>query len=424
MRVLIAGGGTGGHLYPGIALARELQRRDSSAHVSFAGTARGIEARVVPREGFRARLAARHRVEGQAGRRTRCAGSLLLPLAAIDAWRIVTMQRPDVVVGVGGFASGPVLAVAALRGYPTMLLEQNALPGITNRLLARLVRAAAVNFEEALRYFPRTGFVAGNPVRPEFFPAQNEEANDSRLIDRSGAPQGEPARTGRILIFGGSQGAHAINVAMVEAAPRLAASGTRLAITHQTGERDLDLVRTAYQRAGLEARVEAFIFQIDGEMKAADVVVSRAGATTLSELAASGRPAILVPLPTSSDDHQRKNADVVAKAGAAVVIEERDLKTRRARRRTLVAARGSESASRDGASGGAAGAAGCGGADCRSRRRSWPGMLGKTRRIHFVGVGGIGMSGIAELLANLGYAVSGSDAKQIAGDRRGSSRSA
>ncbi len=317
MRVLIAGGGTGGHLYPGIALARELQRRDPSAHVSFVGTAQGIEARVVPREGFVLDLI---RVSGLKGKKRleRLRGFLLLPIAAIDAWLAVSKQRPDVVVGVGGFASGPVLAIAALRGYPTMLLEQNALPGITNRLLARLVRAAAVNFEEALTYFPRTGFVAGNPVRPEFFPAQNEEANDQ---------SNEPRDAARILIFGGSQGAHAINVAMVEAAAGLAASGTRLAITHQTGERDLDLVRAAYQRAGVEARVEAFIFQIDGEMKAADVVVSRSGATTLSELAASGRPAILVPLPTSTDDHQRKNAAVVAKAGAAVVIEERELKT-------------------------------------------------------------------------------------------------
>jgi UDP-N-acetylglucosamine--N-acetylmuramyl-(pentapeptide) pyrophosphoryl-undecaprenol N-acetylglucosamine transferase len=325
VRVLIAGGGTGGHLYPGIALARELQRRDPSTHVSFVGTANGIEARVVPREGFPLDLI---RVAGLKGksRVERLKGFLLLPIAAIDAWLVVTRQRPDIVVGVGGFSSGPVLAAAALRGYPTMLLEQNALPGITNRLLARVVRAAAVNFKEALTYFPHTGFVAGNPVRPEFFPAQNEEANDP-LTEPFDVAQGTPPAAARLLIFGGSQGAHAINVAMVEAAARLAASGIRLAITHQTGERDLDLVRTAYQRAGLEARVEAFIFQIDGEMKAADVVVSRSGATTLSELAASGRPAILVPLPTSTDDHQRKNAEVVAKAGAAVVIEEPELKS-------------------------------------------------------------------------------------------------
>jgi UDP-N-acetylglucosamine--N-acetylmuramyl-(pentapeptide) pyrophosphoryl-undecaprenol N-acetylglucosamine transferase len=298
-----------------VALARELQRRDPATEVSFVGTAQGIEARVVPREGFALDLIRVAGLKGKSGTE-RLRGFLLLPVSAVDAWRVLSKARPDVVVGVGGFASGPVLALAALRRYPTMLLEQNALPGITNRLLARVVRAAAVNFEAALAYFPRTGFVAGNPVRPEFFPAQDEEAND-----RSNRPRD----TARVLIFGGSQGAHAINVAMVEAAPRLAASGIRLAITHQTGERDLDLVRTAYERAGMAARVAAFIYEIDGEMKAADVVVCRAGATTLAELAASGTPAILVPLPNSTDDHQRRNAEVVARAGAAVVVEERGL---------------------------------------------------------------------------------------------------
>jgi UDP-N-acetylglucosamine--N-acetylmuramyl-(pentapeptide) pyrophosphoryl-undecaprenol N-acetylglucosamine transferase len=326
VRVLIAGGGTGGHLYPGIALARELQRRDPSTHVSFVGTAQGIEAKVVPREQFPLDLI---RVAGLKGksRLERLIGFSLLPLAALDALRVVVKQRPDVVVGVGGFASGPVVALAAVLGHPTMLLEQNALPGITNRLLARFVRAAAVNFEAALAYFPRTGFVAGNPVRPEFFPARNEEKHDrfARPFDSVGSASEANLAQGRVLIFGGSQGAHAINVAMVEAAARLAASGIRLAITHQTGERDLDLVRTAYERAGQAARVEAFIFQIDGEMKAADVVICRAGATTLAELAASGTPAILVPLPTSTDDHQRKNAEVFVQSGGAMVIDERNL---------------------------------------------------------------------------------------------------
>ena len=189
------------------------------------------------------------------------------------------------------------------------------------------MRAAAVNFEAALAYFPRTGFVAGNPVRPEFFPAQNEETHDrfARPFDSVGSAGEANLAQGRVLIFGGSQGAHAINVALVEAAPGLAASGIRLAITHQTGERDLDLVRTAYERAGLAARVEAFIFQIDGEMKAADIVICRAGATTLAELAASATPAILVPLQTASDDHQRKNAEVVARAGGAIVLEQGNL---------------------------------------------------------------------------------------------------
>lgn len=307
--MLIAGGGTGGHLYPGIALARELQRRDASTDVSFVGTAAGIEARVIPREGFALDLI---RVAGLKGKSllARLRGLALLPLSAVDAWRVISRRRPSVVVGVGGYSSGPVLALAALRRYPTLLLEQNALPGLTNRLLAPLVRAAAVNFEEALRFFPRTGFVAGNPVRAEFFAPAVTEGHDQKV---------------RVLIFGGSQGAHAINLALVAAAPQLAAAGLGLAITHQTGERDLALVRDAYQRAGLDARVEAFLYEMDREMTGADLVVARAGATTLSELAAAGRPAVLVPLPTATDDHQRKNAEAFARAGGAVVLDERGL---------------------------------------------------------------------------------------------------
>jgi UDP-N-acetylglucosamine--N-acetylmuramyl-(pentapeptide) pyrophosphoryl-undecaprenol N-acetylglucosamine transferase len=325
VRVLIAGGGTGGHLYPGIALAREIKRRDPNAAITFVGTATGVEARVVPREGFPLELI---RVAGLKGksRLERVKGFSILPLAAVDAWRVIARARPDVVVGVGGFSSGPVLLLAALRGYPTMLLEQNALPGITNRLLARVVRAAAVTFDEALKFFPGTGFVAGNPVRPEFFrqadaPSERDQASTKEADDRSVSPQS----AARVLIFGGSQGAHAINVAMVEAAPRLAAAGTPMAITHQTGERDVELVRRAYRDAGLQARVEPFLYQMDREMTEAALVVARAGATTLSELAAARRPAILIPLPTATDDHQRKNAEVIARAGGAAVIDEREL---------------------------------------------------------------------------------------------------
>jgi UDP-N-acetylglucosamine--N-acetylmuramyl-(pentapeptide) pyrophosphoryl-undecaprenol N-acetylglucosamine transferase len=320
VRVLIAGGGTGGHLYPGVALAREIARREPGAQIVFVGTATGVEATVVPREKFPLELI---RVTGLKGKSKveLVRGFFVLPLAALDAWRVISRYRPDVVIGVGGFASGPVLLLAALRGYPTMLLEQNALPGVTNRLLARWVRAAAVTFDEALATFPGTGFVTGNPVRPEFFAREEKEADDHFV---------SPPNAARVLIFGGSQGAHAINVAMVEAATRLAAAGVPpLALTHQTGERDVELVRDAYRRAGLEARVEAFLFEMDREMKAADIVVCRAGATTLSELAAAGKPAILVPLPTAADDHQRKNADVIARAGGGEVIEERELSGQR-----------------------------------------------------------------------------------------------
>jgi UDP-N-acetylglucosamine--N-acetylmuramyl-(pentapeptide) pyrophosphoryl-undecaprenol N-acetylglucosamine transferase len=203
--------------------------------------------------------------------------------------------------------------VAALRGIPTMLLEQNAVPGLTNRLLARVVRAAAVTYASTRAFFGDKAFVAGNPVRSEFFRGGSD--------DEHGVPPG----AARVLVFGGSQGAHAINVAMVEAATQLAAASPRLAITHQTGERDLEMVRDGYRRAGLEARVEPFLFAMDREMKSADVVVCRAGATTLAELMAAGRPSLLIPLPTATDDHQRKNAEALVRQGAAAMVEQREL---------------------------------------------------------------------------------------------------
>jgi UDP-N-acetylglucosamine--N-acetylmuramyl-(pentapeptide) pyrophosphoryl-undecaprenol N-acetylglucosamine transferase len=235
----------------------------------------------------------------------------LLPLSAIDAWRIISRRRPDLVVGVGGYSSGPVVLAAAARGIPTMLLEQNAVPGLTNRLLSRVVSAAAVTFESTVSFFGGRGFVAGNPVRPEFLAAHGD-AGDRRPAAGSTPP--------RILIFGGSQGSHAINMAMVAAAPRLAALGGGMAITHQTGERDLEHVSKGYRAAGLDARVEPFLYEMDREVKAADLIVCRAGATTIAELTAAGKPAVLIPLPTAADDHQRKNAEVLARAGAAEMI--------------------------------------------------------------------------------------------------------
>ena len=314
VRAVIAGGGTGGHLYPGIAIARELGARRPGSTITFAGTARGIETKVVPREGFELDLL---RSAGLKGRSPLAAvrGLVLLPLSFADAWRIISRRKPHVVIGVGGYSSGPVVMLAALRGIPTLLAEQNAVPGLTNRILARVVGAAAVTFDSTVSFFGRRGFVAGNPVRPEFFAAAHAEQAE---------PPRDGARGARILVFGGSQGAHAINVAMVEAAPRLAAAGG-VDITHQTGERDVELVRGGYRAAGLTARVEPFLYAMDREMKHADVVVSRAGATTIAELAAVGRAAILVPLPTAADDHQKKNAEVLASAGAAELIEQRDL---------------------------------------------------------------------------------------------------
>ncbi len=313
LSVVVAGGGTGGHLYPGIAVARELLARRPDARISFAGTARGLESRLIPREGFELDLIRSGGLKGKS-LSDRARGVLILPIGLVDAWRILSKRRPGIVIGVGGYSSGPVVLMAAARGIPAVLLEQNAVPGLTNRLLAPFVGAAAVTFEATRPFFGSKAFVSGNPVRPEFF----------------GVEQVPGASTGgddgvRVLVFGGSQGAHAINVAMVEAASQLAAGAPRLRVSHQTGERDVEMVRAAYRQAGLEARVEPFFDDMGRQLRQADLVVCRAGSTTLAEITAAGRAAILVPLPTATDDHQRKNADTLASAGAAEVLPQSSL---------------------------------------------------------------------------------------------------
>jgi UDP-N-acetylglucosamine--N-acetylmuramyl-(pentapeptide) pyrophosphoryl-undecaprenol N-acetylglucosamine transferase len=303
-------------LYPGIAVARELMARRSDSVVSFAGTAAGIESRVVPREGFALDVIRSAGLKGKSAI-DRARGALLVPLGLIDAWRVVSKRRPDLVIGVGGYSSGPLVLIAALRGVPTMVLEQNAVPGLTNRLLARVVRRAAVTYESTRAFFGSKAFVSGNPVRPEFL---NRAASK-----RNG---GAGAELVEVLVFGGSQGAHAINVAMVEAAAELAAVGAHLHLTHQTGERDVEMVRGAYRQAGVSAVVEPFFYDMAERLNQADVVVCRAGATTLAEITAAGKAAILVPLPTATDDHQRKNAEAVASAGGAEVIPQQELASR------------------------------------------------------------------------------------------------
>src|SRR5688572_25231713 len=232
LSLVIAGGGTGGHLYPGIAVARELLARLPDAHVAFVGTEAGIESRVIPREGLTLDLIRSAGLKGKSlSSVARAIG--LLPLSARDAWQAISRRRPSVVVGVGGYSSGPVVLLAALRGVPTLLMEQNAMPGLTNRLLAPVVNAAAITYQESVKFFGDKAFVSGNPVRSEFF--QEQEGAHGHDVWPPGAA--------RVLVFGGSQGAHAINMAMVEAASRLAAATPRLALTHQTGERDLEMVR-------------------------------------------------------------------------------------------------------------------------------------------------------------------------------------
>jgi UDP-N-acetylglucosamine--N-acetylmuramyl-(pentapeptide) pyrophosphoryl-undecaprenol N-acetylglucosamine transferase len=283
----------------------------ASAHISFAGTATGIEARVIPTSGFELDVIRSGGLKGKSARAL-ARGIGLLPLSALDAWRLIARRRPDVVIGVGGYSSGPVVAMAVARGIPALLMEQNALPGLTNRLLAPLVRSVAVTYEASLAYFGAKAFVSGNPIRQEFLNVDDSAVHAVNL---------------RILILGGSQGAHAINVAVAEAAPKLAGGGDAQAIgvVCQTGTRDFDMVNAAFQRSGVQGRVERFIDAMDREVNTAGLIVSRAGATTLAEITAAGRPSILIPLPTAADDHQRKNAEALHAAGAAEVIEQKDL---------------------------------------------------------------------------------------------------
>jgi UDP-N-acetylglucosamine--N-acetylmuramyl-(pentapeptide) pyrophosphoryl-undecaprenol N-acetylglucosamine transferase len=327
MRVVIAGGGTGGHLFPGLAVARALTARMPEARISFAGTSSGIEARVIPATEFPLDVI---RSAGLKGKSivARARGAALLPMSGVDAWQVITRRRPEVVIGVGGFSSGPVVAIAAVRGIPTLVLEQNAVPGLTNKLLGSLVSRAAVTYATSLKYFGRKGFVSGNPVRREFLEGHDDPRHDAALN----------ASRVRVLVFGGSHGAHAINMALVEAAPRLAAAGATVDLVCQTGTRDFDMVREAFERYVVQGRVERFIDAMDREMKAAGLVVSRAGATTLAEVTAAGRPSILIPLPTATDDHQRHNARVLEMAGAAELMEQKDLTGERLAERIIALA--------------------------------------------------------------------------------------
>ena len=310
MKMLIAAGGTGGHIFPGVAVAREFLSRDPANEVVFVGTARGLETTIVPREGFPLELIEAGALKSVSAK-TRLTNLLRLPKGFVDALHILRRHRPSIVVGVGGYASGPILLVAALLRFPTLVIEPNAMPGFTNRVLARFVRAAAVTFEESLAWFGGRGIVTGNPVRSGFGGLAAKD-RDGRL---------------HLLVFGGSQGSRALNTAVTSALPHLddAFRAGRLSITHQTGPRELDGVRAAYAAAGVDADVRPFIERMVDEFARADVLLCRSGATTVAEIAAAGKAAIFVPFPQAADDHQRKNAEAFVRAGAGKMILERDL---------------------------------------------------------------------------------------------------
>lgn len=314
MRIIIAGGGTGGHLYPGIALAREFQRYDPKVGVIFIGTERGLESKVLPKEGFALK---KIRVEGLMGKGVfrKFLSLMKLPIGMLDSIRILRDLQPDCVIGVGGYAAGPALMSASLMGFLTVILEQNAIPGITNRILSRFVNLVVTSFEDSRTYFKnRRVRVMGNPIRREI--AEKEWKRKEKGIFT-------------LLIFGGSQGASSINRAVIEALDYLSEVKDNIEIIHQTGEKDYDLVRRAYEERGFKAEVLPYIFDMSTAYSRADLILCRSGATTIAEVTANGKAAILVPYPYAAHDHQVKNAGVLERAGAAAVILDKDLKGER-----------------------------------------------------------------------------------------------
>ena len=314
MRVILAGGGTGGHVIPALAIAQELRSR-YHAEVLFVGTQRGIETRLVPAAGFQLHLiqvGALNRVDLA----TRLKTLLDLPRALMESAKLIREFRPDVMIGVGGYASGPAMLTAAMMSVPTIAFEPNVVPGFANRMVAPMVSAAAVHFEATCHFF-RNCHVTGVPVRQEFFhvPAR------SPMSPKDARPT--------LLVFGGSQGAHAINQAVLDALPKLMEAVPGIHVIHQTGETDYVPAQEVYLRTMISAEVSPFIDDMPGAFARADLLVCRSGASTVAEITAAGKPAIFVPLPTAAADHQTQNAATLADGGAARLLPQSELSSDR-----------------------------------------------------------------------------------------------
>lgn len=305
MRAILAGGGTGGHVIPALAIAHELKEQHG-AEVLFIGTARGIENRLVPAAGFPLRLVqvgALNRVS----LKTRLKTVLGLPVAILEARRILKEFGADVVIGVGGYASGPAMLAAVLGKVPTVAFEPNLVPGFANRVVARWVSTAAVHFEETVKFFPRAK-VTGVPVRQAFFELPEKPVGDKNL-----------------LVFGGSQGARPINQILIQSLPELLKRVPGIHIVHQTGEPDFQPAQAAYSSLGSAVEVYRFLDDMPGFFARADLVLCRSGASTVAEITAAGKPAIFVPFPRAADDHQKRNAQALEQAGAATMLEQAKL---------------------------------------------------------------------------------------------------
>ena len=307
MRVIFAGGGTGGHLFPGLAVARELQQRDSTTEILFVGTVQGIEARVLPREGFRLETIPVRGLKGR-GVRGLLDAAWGIPAGLLHSLMIIRNFRPDIIIGLGGYASGPVLLAGKLRGLRCAIMEQNLQPGFTNKFLAQFVDRVFTSYRESSAYFSGGKVLeTGNPVRWRKLPTVNRS---EKFV---------------LLVFGGSAGAHRINLAVVDAMKSLTDLVGGLQVIHQTGQADFAAIKAAYDSLPFEAEVFPFIEKMDEAYARADLVLCRAGATTVAELTAFGKPAVLVPYPYAIYDHQRWNAQALQDQGAAEMILDQEL---------------------------------------------------------------------------------------------------
>lgn len=314
--IVIAGGGTGGHLFPGIAVVEEIRRRYNEMNCVFVGTRRGIEARLLPKMGEQLSFIDVSPILGRTIYQ-KSINIVKLPRSALQALRIIRKHRPLVVIGLGGYAAGPTLIAASFLGIPTVLLEQNMYVGLTNRLLSPIVQRAYLTYKETSVYFKENcALVCGNPIRRSFVEAATMAAND---------PAGLEARSKYVLVTAGSQGARVINQIIPRVFEQAGFARKNIRVLHQTGEDMVDEVKRSYRNLGIAADVKPFIEDMAKAYSYALLVVGRAGATTLAEMCAIGRPSVLIPYPHHKDDHQAKNALALVEAGAAIMIRENRL---------------------------------------------------------------------------------------------------
>ena len=307
-RVVISGGGTGGHLYPALAVGRKLREKDPSLELVYFGSHKDIEKKIMAEQDVNF---ISMRIEGLKGRGLKGVGALLLlPAAFLQVLFLLARIRPSLVIGVGGYSSGPVVLSAALMGMPTLILEQNVRPGFTNRMLARWVDKAVVAFESSLPCFKGKGVRLGNPVREEFY-AMPKKVRQNKLT---------------MLVFGGSQGSHFLNRSVAGALPLLRGKKDSLVLVHQTGKQDREWVEKAYRESGFDdATIAPYFSEMASCFQKSDLIISRAGATTCAELIASGKPSLLIPFAEASENHQELNARELERAGGAEVALEKDL---------------------------------------------------------------------------------------------------